>query len=178
MMRRNTESMPPSKARRRICLASSNRLFAMQYAAVLVELRHGVQLKCLTRSLQGLVKLAENAMLQANIELRYGVSGVGLQPEFVGFDGFRQIAQRIVVVGCDVKPFTLGHAVAETVGLGFVFNFLAALAVVAIDGAESGIGQGKVRIELDGTLVKRYSSLVTAFVSCLFSLRERFQRCQ
>src|SRR5260370_31362661 len=78
-------------------------------------------------------------------------------------------------MGGDVKAFVLSYAVAEFVGLGLVLDFPTALAVVAIDGAEPGVSQGKVGVELDGMLIKRYSFVVAFLVASFFPFRERFQ---
>src|SRR5260370_39421013 len=116
--------------------------------------------------------LAEGAIHRANIELGYGVSGVGLQPEFVGLDFLGYVSQCIVIMGCDVKAFVVGYAIAQFVCLGFVLDCLSALAGAGIDGAEPGVGQGKVRIELDGMLVKGHGFLVPAFLTLLLPIIE------
>src|SRR5258705_11088775 len=66
----------------------------------------GQQLQALARLRIGSVELPQMTVVNAQIEVGYIISGIGLRPKFVDLPGLLPVARDVIVeVGFNIKPF-------------------------------------------------------------------------
>src|SRR5262249_22597049 len=110
-------------------------------------------------------------ILVAKVVERNPIMWVDVRPEPVSFDGFVIFMGRVhVVMGCDIEFLSFADVFAPLKSLAHVFIGQFDLREVGVDRTEPGIGNGKIRIQINRHLVERNAFGILAVRAFFISL--------
>jgi hypothetical protein len=114
--------------------------------------------------LDGFAELAEAVEDGAQVVPRNVIARISLRPHFIRLASLFQITRdKMLVAGFNTELFRLADSLSQLVALRGILHSQTGFAEVVVAGPECGVGQGKIWVETDGSLVFRHSTGVISF---------------